>query len=111
MLASVFFFQPLGQLIAVLIAFATTAGWKSYVENIQAINGPQSCTVQALDPAGIECARTLDRSWRMIAGLGAVPAVIAIYFRFTIPESVSPFVPERLLRRHSNLLRSTTPLM
>ena len=85
MLAAVFFCQPLGQLIAVLIAFATTAGFRSYISSL---SNDTSCSVQALDPVGIECARTVDRAWRLVAGLGSVPAVVAMVFRLTIPESV-----------------------
>ncbi|KAG8533010.1 uncharacterized protein KY384_001792 [Bacidia gigantensis] len=88
MLAAVFFFQPFGQLVAVLVAFAATAGFRSHIANITATSGPGSCSMAAADPAGIECAKTIDRAWRLVAGIGAVPAVIAIYFRFTIPESV-----------------------
>lgn len=29
----------------------------------------------------------LDRIWRIIIGLGCVPAVVALYFRLTIPET------------------------
>lgn len=89
MLAAVFFCQPLGQLIAVLMAFAATAGFKSYISDFP---DATSCSVQATDLAGIECARTVDRAWRLVAGLGAVPAAIAIIFRLTIPESVSKLV-------------------
>ena len=85
MLAAVFFCQPLGQLIAVLMAFAATAGFRSYISSLP---NDTSCSVQASDPTGIECARTVDRAWRLVAGLGAVPAVAAMVFRLTIPESV-----------------------
>ena len=85
MLAAVFFCQPLGQLIAVLIAFATTAGFRSYISSL---SNDTSCSVHAFDPVGIECARTVDRAWRLVAGLGSVPAVVAMVFRLTIPESV-----------------------
>ncbi|KAL9037006.1 MAG: hypothetical protein Q9214_005884, partial [Letrouitia sp. 1 TL-2023] len=88
MLAAVFFCQPFGQFIAVLIAFAVTAGLRSHINDVAATHGPLSCTVAATATAGIDCARTIDKSWRFVAGLGAVPAAIAIYFRFTIPESV-----------------------
>ena len=88
MLAAVFLGQPLGQLLAVLIAFATTAGWRRYVADVTATSGALSCSMAATTLAGMECARTVDRAWRMTAGLGAIPALIAIYFRFTIPESV-----------------------
>lgn len=86
MLASLFFCQPLGQLIAVLMAFSATAGFQSYIESA---SNQGSCSVYSTDEAGIECARTIDRSWRLVAGLGAVPAAIAMLFRLTIPESVS----------------------
>jgi len=29
----------------------------------------------------------IDTTWRVLIGLGAVPGVVAIYFRMTIPES------------------------
>ena len=89
MLAAIFFFQPLGQLIAVLMAFAATAGFKSHMANVTEVSGSSSCTITATEAIGIDWARTVDRSWRLVAGLGAVPAAIAIYFRFTIPETVS----------------------
>ena len=85
MLAAVFFCQPLGQLIAVLMAFAATAGFRSYISSL---SNDTSCSVQASDSMGIECARIVDRAWRLVAGLGAVPAVVAMVFRLTIPESV-----------------------
>lgn len=85
MLAAVFFFQPLGQLIAVLMAFAATAGFRSY---ISAQSTDTSCSVLALDPTGVDCARTVDRAWRLVVGLGAVPAAVAMVFRLTVPESV-----------------------
>ena len=89
MLAAVFFFQPLGQLIAVLMAFAATAGFRSYISSIPTLAHPDmACSVFTTDPAGIECARTVDRAWRLVAGLGAVPAAVAMVFRLTIPESV-----------------------
>ena len=86
MLAAVFLCQPIGQLIAILIAFAATAGFRSYIADATTAS---ACSVTAIDPAGMDCARTIDRAWRLVAGLGAVPAAIAIVFRLTIPESVS----------------------
>lgn len=89
MLAAVFFFQPLGQLIAVLMAFAATAGFRSYISSLPTSVPPdRSCSVFANHATGIECARTVDRAWRLVAGLGAVPAAVAMIFRLTIPESV-----------------------
>ena len=88
MLAAVFLFQPLGQLIAVLMAFAATAGFSAYISN-QSTGPDFSCSVKAInDTPGIACAQTIDRAWRLVAGLGAVPAAVAMVFRLTIPESV-----------------------
>ena len=89
MLAAVFFFQPLGQLIAVLMAFAATAGFRSYISSLPtSVPADKSCSVFTSEATGMECARTLDRAWRLVAGLGAVPAAVAMIFRLTIPESV-----------------------
>ena len=92
MLAAVFFFQPFGQLLAVLVAFAATAGFRSHIANITSSLNPESCSIAATEPIAVDCARIVDKAWRLVAGLGAVPAIMAIYFRFTIPESVSMFL-------------------
>ena len=34
-----------------------------------------------------DCLQSLDRIWRWVVGIGAVPAAVAIFFRLTIPES------------------------
>ena len=109
MLAAVFFCQPFGQLLAILMAFAATTGFKEYIASVP---NAVSCSVHAnpSDIAGIECARTIDRAWRLVAGLGTVPAAIAIIFRLTIPESVSQDVDDgrlakRLIEMHIGLLQ------
>jgi PHS family inorganic phosphate transporter-like MFS transporter len=38
-------------------------------------------------PDHVECFRAIDRLWRLVVGIGIIPAVIALAFRFTIPES------------------------
>ena len=94
MIAAVFFCQPAGQLIAVLVAFAATAGFRSHIAGI--VDAP-SCSVFAVDSAGIACARSVDRAWRLLAGLGCVPAAVAMVFRLTIPESVgNSLIPKEL---------------
>ena len=85
MIAAVFFCQPVGQLIAILIAFAATAGFRS---QISGSSDAASCSIAAVDSAGLDCARSVDRAWRLVAGFGTVPAAIAMFFRLTIPESV-----------------------
>ena len=85
MIAAVFFWQPIGQLLATLLALAATRGFQT---NILKDIAPDSCSILSTG-SGIDCARTVDRVWRLVAGLGVVPAAIAILFRLTIPESVS----------------------
>ena len=94
MIAAVFFWQPIGQLLAAVLALAATEGFRT---NILKETDPASCSIYSnplTDPIGADCARTVDQVWRLVSGLGAVPAAIAIVFRLTIPESVSCPPPE-----------------
>lgn len=87
MIAAVFFFQPVGQLLATLMALIATEGFRKYILH----NNDAPCSIYSVDGPGVECARTVDRIWRLVSGLGTVPAAIAIISRLTIPESVSMF--------------------
>lgn len=85
MIAAVFFCQSLGQMFATLTAYVATVGFRGYIKGI-----PQKdCSIHSLNQKSQDCARTVDRVWRLVAGLGAVPAALAILSRLTIPESVS----------------------
>ncbi|KAF2266279.1 MFS general substrate transporter [Lojkania enalia] len=77
MISWVFFAQPLGQLLANVLSLAAVEGFKSQITNTA-----RSCPIE--DPA---CFRAIDRLWRLVVGIGIVPAVLALAFRFTIPES------------------------
>ena len=97
MIAAVFFWQPIGQLLAAVLALAATEGFRAHILKE---TDPASCSIYAnpiTDPTGADCARTVDQVWRLVAGLGAVPAATAIVFRLTIPESVS-YIPLVLFR-------------
>ena len=76
MLCWVFFSQAIGQLLANVICLAAIAAYKPYITDTQVSCGDD-----------IQCYRAVDKAWRLVVGLGAVPAVIALAFRFTIPES------------------------
>ncbi|PTB64120.1 MFS general substrate transporter [Trichoderma citrinoviride] len=75
MLASVFLMQPVGQALAqiigllVLIGFNNTHGLKA-----------KRCGLDTLHEE--ECRRAVDGIWRIVIGSGAVPALLAIIFRF-----------------------------
>jgi MFS transporter, PHS family, inorganic phosphate transporter len=76
MLAAVFFMQPVGQLLANVVAIIATALSHRYIS-------------QDSDPANCvgDCMETTDKIWRWIVGLGAVPPAIALLARLFIPES------------------------
>lgn len=75
-MSAVFANQGWGQLFGGIVALVCVAGYKD-----------------ALNPAttwrecGDDCIRACDQMWRILIGFGAVPAVCALYFRLTIPET------------------------
>lgn len=78
MLAAVVFMQPCGYLIATVVSIIALEAYKS---DMPSISGTANC--QSNDA----CRRAVDSVWRWIVGFGAVPAAIAIFSRFTLPES------------------------
>jgi PHS family inorganic phosphate transporter-like MFS transporter len=76
MIASVFSMQGFGQLASALVALITTVAFKSAYVNV-----PDE------GECGFECRTAADRSWRIIVGVGAIPACLALYYRITIPET------------------------
>ena len=74
MLAWLFFMQPLGQLVATLFGVIVTASFKAQMQD------PGYCK----DPS---CFRAVDQAWRIIVGIGGLPALLALIIRLRIPES------------------------
>jgi MFS family permease len=74
MMAAVFLMQPLGQLLASVVGLAVllTVGRNA---GLATETDPESAKV------------IVDRIWRYVVGVGAIPALVAIGFRLTIPES------------------------
>ena len=74
MMAAVFLMQPLGQLLASVVGLAVllTVGRNA---GLATETNPESARV------------IVDRIWRYVVGVGAIPALVAIAFRLTIPES------------------------
>ncbi len=75
-MAAVFSMQGFGQLAATLVAFLTTLGYRDSLSTAQNV---AECTGR--------CQLAADQSWRLIIGFGALPAVFALYYRLTIPET------------------------
>ncbi|KAI9851420.1 MAG: Inorganic phosphate transporter pho84 [Thelocarpon superellum] len=78
MLAIVFFCQPLGQTFATVVSIVATAAYGPHVPSAATL---ASCGTDA------GCMATVDSVWRWVIGFGVVPAVVAVFFRLTIPES------------------------
>jgi PHS family inorganic phosphate transporter-like MFS transporter len=76
MMGAVFAMQGLGQFAAAIVALIVTAGFKESLETAKDVG---HCT-------GV-CQGAVDKMWRVIIGLGAVPACLALYYRLTIPET------------------------
>ncbi|QPH19226.1 hypothetical protein C2857_004402 [Epichloe festucae Fl1] len=76
MISAVFSMQGLGQLMAAIVSLITTVAFKSSFIDIP---DEESC-----DAA---CRVAADRAWRIIVGVGAIPACLAFYYRITIPET------------------------
>ncbi|KAJ1883533.1 hypothetical protein H4R99_000510 [Coemansia sp. RSA 1722] len=66
MIAAVFAMQGFGIVAAAIVSIVVLAAFKG------AVDGDQ---------------QNLDYVWRIVMGLGAVPGIIALYFRLTIPET------------------------
>ncbi|KAI9502953.1 major facilitator superfamily domain-containing protein [Coemansia spiralis] len=66
MIAAVFAMQGFGIVAAAIVAIIVLACFRSAIDNDQLM---------------------FDYTWRIIMGLGAVPGLVALYFRLTIPET------------------------
>jgi MFS transporter, PHS family, inorganic phosphate transporter len=74
MMATVFLMQPLGQLMASVVGLVV----------LIAVGGHYNL---ATETDRTSAATVVDRIWRYVVGVGAIPALVAIAFRLTIPES------------------------
>ncbi|KAK0935171.1 acid phosphatase pho5 [Friedmanniomyces endolithicus] len=78
MMGSVFAMQGMGQFAAGIIALIVTVGFKESLLTAK--------TSSYSDCTGV-CGLAVDKMWRTIIGMGAVPGCIALYYRLTIPET------------------------
>ncbi|KAI0392025.1 phosphate permease [Xylariaceae sp. FL0594] len=76
MMAAVFSMQGFGQLFAAIIALIVTTGFGDIFKNAKGVGD-----------CNYDCQTAADRCWRIIIGVGAIPAVFALYYRITIPET------------------------
>lgn len=76
MISWVFYAQPLGYLFAGLVTLMVLSSHRGSIPN-----NPETTYCNE------SCHQALDNCWRIIVGIGAIPALIAVAFRRTIPES------------------------
>ena len=76
MMSAVFLMQPLGQLAACLVGLGAVMG----IGHTYGLDKTPA-------PSQEDAAVAVDRIWRVVLGVGAVPALVAIIFRVTIPEA------------------------
>ncbi|MCJ1359923.1 MAG: hypothetical protein MMC33_009926 [Icmadophila ericetorum] len=76
MMASVFAMQGMGQLAAAVVSLIAATSF----------NGALSSAARASD-CNADCQLAADRMWRIVVGVGAIPACFALYYRLTIPET------------------------
>src|SRR5271170_7339440 len=75
MMAAVFSMQGVGQLAAVLVALVVNYCFRD------------SFNTSSFSTCGLQCQMAADRGWRIIIGISALPAIFALYYRLTIPET------------------------
>ena len=80
MIAAVFLMQPVGQLFAYLVGFCVLIGLDKR-DHIQ-----ENCSKTTDAAALAKCTSTVDSIWRIVTGVGAAPALIAILFRLLISD-------------------------
>ncbi|PNY24620.1 Repressible high-affinity phosphate permease, partial [Tolypocladium capitatum] len=76
MMAAVFSLQGIGMLFSSVVTLATTVAFKG---SYAGIKDETMCNAA--------CRVAADRSWRIIVGVGAIPACFGLYYRITIPET------------------------
>ena len=75
-MGAVFANQAWGQIMGAIIALITVAAYKN---DLKHANSGAECDHR--------CQKACDQMWRILVGFGAVPGMLALYYRLTIPES------------------------
>ncbi|KAK1923910.1 putative inorganic phosphate transporter [Papiliotrema laurentii] len=70
MMTAVFSAQGWGNFASAIVSLVVLVAFKGQIES-QPVNH----------------AKAIDQSWRLIIGIGMIPAAVALYFRLTIPET------------------------
>ncbi|OLL24310.1 Repressible high-affinity phosphate permease [Neolecta irregularis DAH-3] len=82
MMAAVFSMQGLGIVAGAIVFLISVLGFKHSIKADELLY--PFPTSGAAGNVGLP---SVDKIWRLVIGIGAIPAVIALYFRLTIPET------------------------
>lgn len=88
MMAAVFLMQPLGQCFAAFVGWCVLVGIGRNSHHLDSA-AYDPCFLNNMDTTST-CQHekeSMDTIWRWIIGVGALPALVAIIFRLSIPES------------------------
>ena len=75
-MAAVFSMQGGGQFAAALVALLTTVGFR---KSFSAASDASACIG--------DCQLAANQAWRIVIGVGTFPALFALYYRITVPET------------------------
>jgi len=75
MMASVFAMQGFGQVACAVVALVVTTSFK---DDLEPIKNTGSCTG--------DCQIAVDRMWRIVIVIGAIPGLIALYASLPFPS-------------------------
>lgn len=84
MMAAVFMMQPLGQIVSQIVGLAVLEGY-NHQNNFEDCHYSVTNVTSGITMEG--CGPQIDGIWRWVTGVGAIPAVVAIYYRFQIRDS------------------------
>ncbi|KAF8180021.1 major facilitator superfamily domain-containing protein [Mycena galopus ATCC 62051] len=114
MMTAVFAAQGWGNFAASLVATIITIGFKQTLAEEFPVDGCSCDVAHEICRASSSLGHTfnhVDQMWRLLIGLGCVPAVFALYFRLTIPETprFTLDIERNLIQAENDIRGALTP--
>ncbi|KAJ6479632.1 phosphate permease [Mycena sanguinolenta] len=116
MMTAVFAAQGWGNFAASLVATIITIAYKNILAEEFPVDSCTSCNPAAHQicyPTSklTQSFNRIDQMWRLLIGMGCVPAVLALYFRLTIPETprFTLDIERNILRAENDIRGALTP--
>ncbi|KAF7361014.1 Inorganic phosphate transporter PHO84 [Mycena sanguinolenta] len=116
MMTAVFAAQGWGNFAASLVATIITIAYKNVLAEEFPADSCTSCNLAANQicyPTSklTQSFNRVDQMWRLLIGMGCIPAVLALYFRLTIPETprFTLDIERNILRAENDIRGALTP--